>query len=195
MSKLGTAERGGQRDSEGQKASVGGSLWVKRPPSFHICINTSACVSVCTSVLFLWGGGCQGKRNTRLIKSHGTEMDVPTHTHTQTHSPENPLLRRAVMWIVYLCNHLPFILSLPLCLGKPVMIITEYMENGSLDAFLRVSHVPSCVLRSPSPCNVVHQTCLLPLLPNTRDSVRRRRTTVASQSSSWSGSSAASHRA
>lgn len=23
-------------------------------------------------------------------------------------------------------------------LGKPVMIITEYMENGSLDAFLRV---------------------------------------------------------
>lgn len=26
------------------------------------------------------------------------------------------------------------------CLGKPVMIITEYMENGSLDAFLRVGN-------------------------------------------------------
>lgn len=24
-------------------------------------------------------------------------------------------------------------------LGKPVMIVTEYMENGSLDSFLRVS--------------------------------------------------------
>lgn len=23
--------------------------------------------------------------------------------------------------------------------GKPVMIVTEYMENGSLDSFLRVS--------------------------------------------------------
>ena len=57
------------------------------------------------------------------------------------------------MCIIYLHNHLPFILSpcpfstslslylsLPLPLGKPVMIITEYMENGSLDAFLRVSH-------------------------------------------------------
>ncbi len=32
-------------------------------------------------------------------------------------------------------------LSLSLCTGKPVMIITEYMENGSLDAFLRVSFV------------------------------------------------------
>lgn len=40
------------------------------------------------------------------------------------------------MCIVYLHNHLPFSPSL----GKPVMIITEYMENGSLDAFLRVSH-------------------------------------------------------
>lgn len=52
----------------------------------------------------------------------------------------------AMTCIVYLHNHLPFILSLPfpsfspsLPLGKPVMIITEYMENGSLDAFLRVS--------------------------------------------------------
>lgn len=26
-----------------------------------------------------------------------------------------------------------------LCAGKPVMIVIEYMENGSLDAFLRVS--------------------------------------------------------
>lgn len=25
--------------------------------------------------------------------------------------------------------------------GKPVMIVTEYMENGSLDSFLRVSAV------------------------------------------------------
>ena len=24
-------------------------------------------------------------------------------------------------------------------IGKPVMIVTEYMENGSLDTFLRVS--------------------------------------------------------
>lgn len=24
--------------------------------------------------------------------------------------------------------------------GKPVMIITEFMENGSLDTFLKVSH-------------------------------------------------------
>lgn len=24
--------------------------------------------------------------------------------------------------------------------GKPVMIVTEYMENGSLDSFLRVSN-------------------------------------------------------
>lgn len=32
-----------------------------------------------------------------------------------------------------------------LCQGKPVMIITEYMENGSLDSFLRVcKHVPVC---------------------------------------------------
>lgn len=30
-------------------------------------------------------------------------------------------------------------LSFTLCLGKPVMIVTEYMENGSLDSFLRVS--------------------------------------------------------
>ena len=33
------------------------------------------------------------------------------------------------------------ILCLPFSLGKPVMIITEYMENGSLDSFLRVSLV------------------------------------------------------
>lgn len=26
-------------------------------------------------------------------------------------------------------------------LGKPVMIVTEYMENGSLDSFLRVSEM------------------------------------------------------
>lgn len=30
-------------------------------------------------------------------------------------------------------------LSFTLRLGKPVMIVTEYMENGSLDSFLRVS--------------------------------------------------------
>lgn len=30
----------------------------------------------------------------------------------------------------------PFLLSF---LGKPVMIVIEYMENGALDAFLRVS--------------------------------------------------------
>lgn len=52
----------------------------------------------------------------------------------------------AMACIVYLHNHLPFSLLLPfssfspsLPPGKPVMIITEYMENGSLDAFLRVS--------------------------------------------------------
>lgn len=31
-----------------------------------------------------------------------------------------------------------FVLLL-LAAGKPVMIVTEYMENGSLDSFLRVS--------------------------------------------------------
>lgn len=77
-------------------------------------------------------------------------MDGLTHTHTHTHTlipSRTPPLCRAVMCIVYLHNHLPFILSLfssppslSLSLGKPVMIITEYMENGSLDAFLRVSH-------------------------------------------------------
>jgi hypothetical protein len=28
--------------------------------------------------------------------------------------------------------------------SNPVMIITEYMENGSLDTFLRVSDFQSC---------------------------------------------------
>lgn len=29
----------------------------------------------------------------------------------------------------------------PSATGKPVMIVTEYMENGSLDSFLRVSNL------------------------------------------------------
>ena len=34
-------------------------------------------------------------------------------------------------------------------LGKPVMIVTEYMENGSLDSFLRVSIYFTCIYISP----------------------------------------------
>lgn len=39
------------------------------------------------------------------------------------------------------CNSAPLTAAL-LCVsvGKPVMIITEFMENGSLDTFLKVSH-------------------------------------------------------
>lgn len=32
-------------------------------------------------------------------------------------------------------------------LGKPVMIITEYMENGSLDTFLKVGQMGTGCLR------------------------------------------------
>lgn len=32
--------------------------------------------------------------------------------------------------------------------GKPVMIVTEYMENGSLDSFLRVSAIENYVVRN-----------------------------------------------
>lgn len=32
-----------------------------------------------------------------------------------------------------------FFFFFPFFLGKPVMIVIEYMENGALDAFLRVS--------------------------------------------------------
>lgn len=125
--------------------------------SLHICINTRWCVCVsvcivvcCFSDVCACAGKEEGRRNTELIKSLWDRDRWPnthiTHTHT-VHtriSLENPpLLRGAVMCIVYLHNHLPFILSLSCSLfflGKPVMIITEYMENGSLDAFLRVSH-------------------------------------------------------
>lgn len=31
--------------------------------------------------------------------------------------------------------------------GKPVMIVTEYMENGSLDSFLRVSAIENYVVQ------------------------------------------------
>ena len=41
---------------------------------------------------------------------------------------------------IIICLSFSHSFPLPLSLGKPVMIITEYMENGSLDAFLRVSH-------------------------------------------------------
>lgn len=36
-------------------------------------------------------------------------------------------------------SHFPFCLLVFCPLGKPVMIVTEYMENGSLDTFLKVS--------------------------------------------------------
>ena len=35
------------------------------------------------------------------------------------------------------------VVFLPFLSGKPLMIITEYMENGSLDAFLRVRGITS----------------------------------------------------
>lgn len=46
-------------------------------------------------------------------------------------------------WINLTTNFLSFVSFYQ---GKPVMIITEYMENGSLDSFLRVcKHVCACV--------------------------------------------------
>lgn len=40
-----------------------------------------------------------------------------------------------------ICYSAPLIVALFYAsIGKPVMIITEFMENGSLDTFLKVSH-------------------------------------------------------
>lgn len=41
---------------------------------------------------------------------------------------------------MFVSQLIDFVIPLP---GKPVMIVIEYMENGSLDAFLRVSTVHS----------------------------------------------------
>lgn len=84
--------------------------------------------------------------STDLIKSSwdrdGWELSCArTRTSKHAHIPwGSRLLCQGVTCIIYLHNHLPFRFLSSLSVGKPVMIITEYMENGSLDAFLRVSH-------------------------------------------------------
>lgn len=46
--------------------------------------------------------------------------------------------RESPFYLINCSAHQGFVFFFLKTLGKPVMIITEYMENGSLDAFLRV---------------------------------------------------------
>lgn len=67
------------------------------------------------------------------------------------------------------CGQRLFMVTCPLtCVsGKPIMIITEFMENGALDAFLRVSRNSgrgSWVWKEhPSPTPSSAQALILPL--------------------------------